>query len=58
MQAFKEELTAQNITVSGTPQVTLQAPDYDGMKLLYTYQSPALKDIIFIVNKRSFNLYS
>ena len=28
------------------------------MHLLYTHKSPPLKDIIYIVNKRSFNLYA
>ena len=57
-QALTEALVQEDIGVNGTPQVLLQTPDYTGMKLLHTYQSPALKDIIFIVNKRSFNLYA
>ncbi len=58
VQAFTEALAQENIRVSEAPQVTLQAPDYENMKLLHTYYSPALKDIIFIINKRSFNLYA
>ena len=58
VQALQEALAQENIRVVGTPQVTLQAPDYTSMQLLHTLLSPELKDIIFIVNKRSFNLYA
>ncbi len=57
-QALTEELAKENIGVNGAPQVTLHAPDYTAMTLLHTHLSPALKDIIFIINKRSFNLYA
>ncbi len=57
-QAFTEALAENGVPVAGQPQVLLQAPDYSTMKLLHTYKSPALKDIIFIINKRSFNLYA
>lgn len=56
--ALKTELEKQNIFVLGAPQTTRTAPDYAPMKLLHTYNSPALKDIVVIVNKRSFNLYA
>ncbi len=56
--ALKTELEKQNIFILGVPQTTRTAPDYTPMTLLHVYQSPKLKDIIVIVNKRSFNLYA
>ncbi len=56
--ALKTELEKQDIFVLGVPQTTRTAPDYAPMSLLHVYQSPKLKDIIVIVNKRSFNLYA
>ncbi|OUO56550.1 D-alanyl-D-alanine carboxypeptidase/D-alanyl-D-alanine-endopeptidase [Candidatus Avelusimicrobium gallicola] len=58
MQALHNALREEGIAVGGRPQTTDQAPDYAQMKLLHTYSSPELKDIILIVNKRSFNLYA
>ncbi len=58
VQALKQALINEGIAVSGTPQVLAQAPDYGALTHLHTYQSPELKDIIVIVNKRSFNLYA
>ncbi len=57
-QAFRQALQEEGITVTGHAQVTSAAPDYEQAKLLHTYQSPELKDIVTIVNKRSFNLYA
>lgn len=56
--ALKEELEKQGIILTGEIQTARTAPDYAPMALLHTYQSPKLKDIIVIVNKRSFNLYA
>ena len=58
LQAFKQALQEQGITVTGTLQTTTQAPDYPAMTRLDRYLSPELKDIVLIVNKRSFNLYA
>lgn len=55
---LKEELEKQGITFQGSAKTTLTAPDYTSMTLLHTYESPKLKDIIVIINKRSFNLYA
>lgn len=57
-QALKTELEEQGISVLGAPQTTRTAPDYASMTLLHTYESPRLKDIVVIINKRSFNLYA
>jgi len=51
-------LKEQGITVNGLARTIDQAPDYTSMQHVHTYKSPELKDIIIIVNKRSFNLYA
>lgn len=58
VQELTRQLTEAGISVSGGAQVLLDAPNYDDMPLLNTHLSPTLADIIFIVNKRSFNLYA
>ena len=58
VQALKQALEEADISVSGTPQVLTQAPNYGNLEHLHTYKSPELKDIVVIVNKRSFNLYA
>ena len=58
LQALKQALQEQGITVAGTLQTTTQAPDYTALTRLDKYLSPELKDIILIINKRSFNLYA
>ncbi len=57
-QALKQALEEADIAVSGTPAILSQSPDYGLLELLHTIQSPELKDIVVIVNKRSFNLYA
>lgn len=58
VQALEQALAKQDITLQHPPRVISEKPDYEPMHLLHTYYSPELKDIIFIVNKRSFNLYA
>lgn len=58
LRALHDALRAEGISVAGEMKLTQTAPDYASMTLLHTYRSPELKDIIFIVNKRSFNLYA
>lgn len=57
-QSLRQHLLRHEINVQGTAQTSLQAPDYTSFVKLHTYRSPALKDIIILVNKRSFNLYA
>ena len=57
-QALTKKLGQQNISVTKKASTTHTAPNYSTMHLLHTYQSPELKDIVVIVNKRSFNLYA
>ncbi len=57
-QQLWQALEAEGVSVKNPPQVLTQTPDYSAMHLLHTYQSPTLKEIIVIVNKRSFNLYA
>lgn len=57
-QALARALEEKQITLGEPPQTTRHAPDYSEMVLLDTYQSPALKDIVWVINRRSFNLYA
>ncbi len=52
------QLEQDHIAVSGGAILLENMPDYSTMRLIYTHKSPPLKDIIYIVNKRSFNLYA
>ena len=58
LHALHNALREEGIAVGGQPETISTEPDYAPMVLLHTYQSPELKDIILIVNKRSFNLYA
>ncbi len=58
LDLFLEQLEKDGVNVSGGAIQLQDAPDYVPMNLLFTHKSPALKDIIYIVNKRSFNLYA
>ena len=58
MQYFKQILQENGITVDGQAKVLSAAPDYQKMSLLYTQYSVPLKDILYVVNKRSFNFYA
>lgn len=58
VQALTQALEEENIRVTGEAALTSTPPNYDTLPLLHTHLSPELKDIIFIVNKRSFNLYA
>ena len=57
-QMLRQALQEAGVEVTAPAQTTADAPDYSQMQLLHTYQSPLLKDIVVIVNKRSFNLYA
>jgi len=57
-QSLKKALEEKGITVSGKAVTSDKWPDYESMTPLHIYQSPFLKDIVVIVNKRSFNLYA
>lgn len=58
LQALRQALLEQGITVTGELKTMTTAPDYQTMTRLDKYLSPELKDIVLIVNKRSFNLYA
>lgn len=58
LQWWQEDLQQKGISVRNFPAVTARAPDYSILRLLHTEYSPELKDIIYIVNKRSFNFYA
>jgi D-alanyl-D-alanine carboxypeptidase/D-alanyl-D-alanine-endopeptidase (penicillin-binding protein 4) len=58
LQALRESLREEGIAVGGESVTTQTAPDYTVLHLLHTYYSPELKDIVWVVNRRSFNLYA
>lgn len=55
---FSKKLIESGINVSGEPRKTDEPALYDENKLIMEVLSPPLKDIIEIINKRSFNLYA
>ncbi len=52
------QLEKDGVCVGGGAILLETAPDYAPMHLLFTHQSVPLKDIIYILNKRSFNFYA
>lgn len=57
-QELKRVLNQNKITVKGDPAKLLTIRKYDEEKIITKTISPALKDIVYIVNKRSDNLYT
>jgi len=57
-QELAQALAHNHIEVRQPARTVSKAPDYANMRLLHTYKSPELKDIVQIVNQRSFNLYA
>lgn len=55
---LKQELEKNGITVTGVARTLVDSPDYTQLQLLHSYKSPQLREIVLIVNKRSFNLYA
>ena len=58
LQALQQTLEEQGISVDGELKTTAATPDYTKMIRVDKYLSPELKDIVLIINKRSFNLYA
>ena len=57
-QRLHQELINSGIVITDYPAKVKNAIEYNSAKLIYTTISPPLKDIIFIINKKSFNLYA
>ncbi len=57
-QYFTNKCIANGIFVSEKATKADASPDYTKLENFYTHVSPPLKDIVFIINKRSFNLYT
>lgn len=57
-QSLQKALEEAGISVAQAPQKLSAAPDYSQMHLLYTQKSVKLKDILYVLNKRSFNFYA
>jgi serine-type D-Ala-D-Ala carboxypeptidase/endopeptidase (penicillin-binding protein 4) len=57
-QYFRSALLENKISVNGKALVLNEKIDYDKNKLITETYSPTLEDIVYIVNKRSDNLYT
>ncbi|MBI5622562.1 MAG: D-alanyl-D-alanine carboxypeptidase/D-alanyl-D-alanine-endopeptidase [Elusimicrobia bacterium] len=57
-QAFASFLKRSGIEVLGRAKVSQGPAPVDESKVLFRTESPALKDIVRLTNKRSFNLYA
>ena len=58
LDLWQQQLEKDGVRIGGSGILLEHAPDYTAMNLLFTHQSPPLKDILYIVNKRSFNFYA
>ncbi len=58
VQKLKQALSKKGISVDGNPQKLINKITYDSSKIITETYSPPLKDIVYIVNKRSDNLYT
>ncbi|MEJ2543877.1 MAG: D-alanyl-D-alanine carboxypeptidase/D-alanyl-D-alanine-endopeptidase [Calditrichaceae bacterium] len=57
-QRLYQELINKGIIITDYPAKIKNPHDYNSSKLIHTTVSPSLKDIVFIINKKSFNLYA
>lgn len=57
-QELKRVLNQNKIAVKGIPEKVISIRKYDEEKIITKTISPSLKDIVYIVNKRSDNLYT
>lgn len=58
VEYFKKFLIKSGVNVSKDAKVLNSPPDYKKMKLITKTISPPLKDIVYIINKKSNNLYT
>ncbi len=58
VQYLKAKLENNGVEVNGMAKKLTSPTDYKQKNLLLTLSSPPLKDIVFIINKRSNNLYT
>ena len=57
-QHFKKKLNSEGITINGYASVIEKGREYEKNKMIVETLSPSLSDIVFIVNKKSDNLYT
>ncbi len=57
-QYFKKFLESSDINVTKDSRVLTEPVTYDNSKLITATISPSLKDIVYIINKKSDNLYA
>lgn len=53
-----DRLKEDGVSVGQSPALLYHAPDYAAMHLLYLHRSAPMKDILEVLNKRSFNFYA
>ncbi len=58
IQYLKKKLENNGISVTGNTVKLSSRPDYKSKHFLITILSPPLKDIVYIINKKSNNLYT
>lgn len=58
VQYFTGYLNRNDVIVEGVPFVTDAPVDYNNLKNIHVTSSPPLKDIVYIINKKSDNLYT
>jgi len=56
--SFLSTLEQKGIAVNGEPKTLTSSVEYDEQKMIATTFSPPLSDIVFIINKKSNNLYT
>lgn len=55
---FNIILSENGVEIPAVVGETFEIPEYDGMELLFSYESPPLSEIIQVINRRSQNLYA
>ncbi len=58
VQTFRKYLQQAGIVITGRAQKLKQPQSYEQAVLIHNTQSPALKNIVYALNKRSVNLYA
>ena len=57
-QLLKKKLAGAGVSVAGVAKTTGDPFTFNEENIILTTYSPPLKDIVYIINKRSFNLYA
>ncbi len=55
---LQQQLAKDGVKVNGKGILLKKTPDYAALHMLFTHSSPPLKDIVYVLNKNSFNFYA